>query len=245
MHALPLQLGPGSDLHQSLSALGRERQASGFVLSVVGNLSQAAFQCPGQSGPTLVRGDLEIITLQGTLGPGGVHLHLSLSDGTCQVYGGHLEPGTLVQKGAEILVGWLEPAPLPIQPAVAMQPPVAMQPLAPIPQAALMQPLAAMQQVAPVPQPMPVQQPVAEPALHPQASPTPLMPAVQLVVRSGCPWCGRAEQLLRTLGIAHTVVPSSGEVAVPQLLVGDQAHVGYTALVRLFESGALDHLVGG
>ena len=221
MHALPLQLGPGSDLHQSLTALGRERQASGFVLSVVGNLSQAAFQCPGQDGPTLVRGDLEIITLQGTVGPTGVHLHLSLSDGTCQVYGGHLEPGTLVQKGAEILVGWLEPAPVP--------PPMPLQTQAPLP------PQVAMQQPMPLQQAMPLQQPMA----------APLLPAVQLVVRSGCPWCGRAEQLLRTLGIAHTVVPSSGDVAVPQLLVGDQTHVGYTALVRLFESGALDHLVGG
>jgi glutaredoxin len=46
--------------------------------------------------------------LNGTLNPDSVHLHLSLSDGACQVWGGHLEPGTIVQKGADILVGVLE-----------------------------------------------------------------------------------------------------------------------------------------
>ncbi len=40
--------------------------------------------------------------------PEGVHLHLSLSDGDCQVWGGHLEEGTIVLKGADILVGLLE-----------------------------------------------------------------------------------------------------------------------------------------
>ncbi len=107
MHPLPLKLGPGSDLRRSLEQLAIEQNASGFVLGVVGNLSQAAFQCPGRAEPTLLQGDLEIITLNGTLSPQGVHLHLSLSDGDCQVWGGHLEPGTLVLKGADLLVGWL------------------------------------------------------------------------------------------------------------------------------------------
>ena len=105
MHALPLHLEPGSDVRLSLEQLARARGAHGFVLSVVGNLSQAAFQCPGQAEPTLLHGELEIITLQGTLSAQGVHLHLSVSDSQCQVWGGHLEPGTLVLKGADLLVG--------------------------------------------------------------------------------------------------------------------------------------------
>ena len=52
-----------------------------------------------------MEGNLEIITLNGTFSPKGVHLHLSLSDGDCQVWGGHLEPDTLVLKGADILLG--------------------------------------------------------------------------------------------------------------------------------------------
>jgi glutaredoxin len=79
----------------------------------------------------VLQGDLEIITLQGTVSPQGVHLHLSLSDGDCQVWGGHLEHGTLVLKGADLLVGFLvasgpaQPAPLapaPTASAVSGQP---------------------------------------------------------------------------------------------------------------------------
>jgi glutaredoxin/predicted DNA-binding protein with PD1-like motif len=110
MHAVPLQLPPGSDLRRSLEEFAVARAASGFVLGVVGDLSQAAFQCPGQPQPTRIEGDLEIITLNGTLAPEGVHLHLSLSDGACQVWGGHLEHGTLVRKGAQLLVGLFSPS---------------------------------------------------------------------------------------------------------------------------------------
>ncbi len=118
MHPLPLHLGPGSDLRASLEQLGTQAGTSGFVLGVVGDLSQAAFQCPGQAEPTVLQGHLEIITLQGTVAPQGVHLHLSLSDGECQVWGGHLEHGSLVLRGADLLVGFL-PAAAPPEPAAA------------------------------------------------------------------------------------------------------------------------------
>jgi predicted DNA-binding protein with PD1-like motif/glutaredoxin len=118
MHPLPLHLGPGSDLRASLEQLGTQAGASGFVLGVVGDLSQAAFQCPGQAEPTVLQGHLEIITLQGTVAPQGVHLHLSLSDGECQVWGGHLEHGSLVLRGADLLVGFL-PTAAPPEPAAA------------------------------------------------------------------------------------------------------------------------------
>ncbi len=106
MRSLPLNLSPGSDLRLSIEKVAQEQGANGFVLGVVGNLSRAAFQCPGNSEPTVLEGNLEIITLNGTLSPDGVHLHLSLSDAACQVWGGHLEPGTLVLKGADILLGF-------------------------------------------------------------------------------------------------------------------------------------------
>ena len=83
MRSLPLKLGPGSDLRLSLEELGRAQNQSGFVLGVVGNLSKAAFQCPGKSKPTVLEGNLEIITLNGTFSEKGVHLHLSLSGPDC------------------------------------------------------------------------------------------------------------------------------------------------------------------
>ena len=108
MQSLPLKLAPGSDLRLSLEELAQRDGISGFVLGVVGNLTRASFQCPGQAEPTFLEGDLEVITLNGTFSPEGVHLHLSLSDGACQVWGGHLEPGTIVQKGVDLLIGVLE-----------------------------------------------------------------------------------------------------------------------------------------
>ena len=108
MQPLPLKLAPGSDLRLSLEELAQRDGISGFVLGVVGNLTKASFQCPGQAEPTVLEGDLEVITLNGTFSPEGVHLHLSLSDGACQVWGGHLEPGTIVQKGVDLLIGVLE-----------------------------------------------------------------------------------------------------------------------------------------
>ena len=108
MRALPIHLEAGSDLRASLEHLAAVEGAQGFVLSVVGNLSQASFACPGLDEPTILQGELEIMTLQGTLSPQGVHLHLSFSDPDCQVWGGHLEHGTLVLKGADLLVGLLD-----------------------------------------------------------------------------------------------------------------------------------------
>ena len=108
MRSLPLKLAAGSDLHLSLEKIAQQDGIQGFILGVVGNLSRACFQCPGQPEPTILEGELEVISLNGTLSPEAVHLHLSLSDGACQVWGGHLEPGTLVQKSVDLLVGVLE-----------------------------------------------------------------------------------------------------------------------------------------
>lgn len=122
MRPLPLKLAPGSDLRLSLEELARQDNIHGFVLGVVGNLTRASFQCPGQPEPTVLEGDLEVITLNGTFSANGVHLHLSLSDGACQVWGGHLEPGTIVQKGVDLLLGVLEPSPQPTPAAASTQP---------------------------------------------------------------------------------------------------------------------------
>lgn len=121
MHAKALHLQPGADIRRSLEELARTEHCQGFVLSVVGNLSQASFACPGRSQPTVLSGELEIITLQGTIAPDAVHLHLSFSDADCQVWGGHLEHGSLVLKGADLLVGLLAPTAAATRPHASQQ----------------------------------------------------------------------------------------------------------------------------
>ncbi len=108
METLPLKLSSGSDLRLSLEKVGIQSSKSGFVIGVVGNLSKACFQCPGRSKPTVLEGNLEIITLNGTVTKNGVHLHLSISDSDCNVWGGHLEPGSVVLKAVDLLVGFID-----------------------------------------------------------------------------------------------------------------------------------------
>ncbi len=115
MQAEPLHLDAGSDVRSSLEQFARERNLSGFVLSVVGNLSQASFACPGRNSAMVLAGELEIISLQGTIAASGVHLHLSFSDDECAVWGGHLEHGTTVLRGADLLIGLLNISPSPQQ----------------------------------------------------------------------------------------------------------------------------------
>tara|TARA_B100000214_G_C23884838_1_gene588969 strand:- start:79 stop:690 length:612 start_codon:yes stop_codon:yes gene_type:complete len=103
-----LQLESGSDLLYSLQALAVKENKFGYVLSVVGNLSSAKFQCPGKDTATIIKNHLEIIALNGTISPKKCHLHISLSDVECKVWAGHLEEGTIILKGADLLIGFLD-----------------------------------------------------------------------------------------------------------------------------------------
>jgi predicted DNA-binding protein with PD1-like motif len=55
-------------------------------------------------------GPMEIVSLTGTLGPDGMHVHISLAraDGAC--IGGHLVSGCIVHTTAELVIGALEGA---------------------------------------------------------------------------------------------------------------------------------------
>ena len=103
-----LQLEPGSDLLDSIQTLAKKENKFGYVLSVVGNLSIAKFKCPGKRERTTVENHLEIIALNGTIAPDKCHLHISLSDGECKVWAGHLEEGTIILKSADLLIGFLD-----------------------------------------------------------------------------------------------------------------------------------------
>ena len=103
-----MRLEPGSDLLNSLQELAIKENKFGYILSVVGNLSIAKFQCSGKEKATTVENHLEIIALNGTISPNKCHLHISLSDRNCKVWAGHLEEGTIILKGADLLIGFLD-----------------------------------------------------------------------------------------------------------------------------------------
>lgn len=109
MRMLPIRLFPGDDLRAALAAaVAAAGCEAAFVVSGIGSLGEARLRLAGRDDPTRLVGDLEILTLAGTLGAGGPHLHASVADADGAVLGGHVAPGCLVRTTAEILVALLD-----------------------------------------------------------------------------------------------------------------------------------------
>ena len=110
MHAFAVRLTPGTDLRAELERIA-ERLAlrAGFILTCMGSLSAARLRMPGTMGEAEAIAHfaepMEIVSLAGTLGPDGIHVHVSLArrDGAC--VGGHLVAGCIVNTTAELVIG--------------------------------------------------------------------------------------------------------------------------------------------
>ena len=102
------KLETGRDLLMSLQEMAIKENKAGYILSVVGNLSKARIQCPGKKQSTLIKNTLEIVSLNGTINPNHCHLHISFSDGNCNIWAGHLKEGTIILKAADMLIGFLD-----------------------------------------------------------------------------------------------------------------------------------------
>jgi uncharacterized protein len=112
MRVHAFRLTPGSDLKQELQRLTDQHALrAGCILSCVGSLSRARLRMPGAAGDAeafeTLEEPMEIVSLAGTLGPDGLHVHISLSrrDGAC--IGGHLVAGCIVNTTAELIIGEL------------------------------------------------------------------------------------------------------------------------------------------
>jgi predicted DNA-binding protein with PD1-like motif len=108
MQTLPLRLNPGDDVRGAVvAALLASGHEAGFVLQGIGSLSVAQLRYAGVTQPTELRGDLEILTLAGSISADGAHLHMSVSDAQGRVLGGHVGPGCVVRTTAELLLALL------------------------------------------------------------------------------------------------------------------------------------------
>ncbi|WEF33671.1 PPC domain-containing DNA-binding protein [Pseudoduganella chitinolytica] len=107
MQALPLRLAPGADLRATVENMLPDDTFAGFVLQGIGSLSVAQLRFAGNAAATRLQGDLEILTLAGTVGPDGAHLHMSVADAQGRVTGGHVAPGCIVRTTAELLMAVL------------------------------------------------------------------------------------------------------------------------------------------
>ena len=99
-----LKLTPDSDLIICIKEFSLTNKLYGYVSGVVGNLSKACIKCPGNQEISNFEGNLEIVSLNGNFNNGEVHLHLSFADEGCNVFGGHLEEGSIVKKGTDIFL---------------------------------------------------------------------------------------------------------------------------------------------
>ena len=105
MQTLPVRLIPGDDLRAALETIAQDQgMGAAFVMQGIGSLSVANLRYAGLDQPTRLEGDLEILTLAGSLSADGAHLHMAVSNADGCVYGGHVSPGCIVRTTAEILI---------------------------------------------------------------------------------------------------------------------------------------------
>ena len=100
------RLLPGQDLRteiEKLCALANIR--AGFILSAVGSLTKVSLRLANQKDAHKAEGHFEIVSLTGTTGPDGVHLHIAVSDEKGQTTGGHVLEGCLVFTTVELVTG--------------------------------------------------------------------------------------------------------------------------------------------
>ncbi|CAG9252709.1 PPC domain-containing DNA-binding protein [Paraburkholderia unamae] len=108
MQIHPVRLSPGDDVRLAVEAiLSRCAMRAGFVIQGIGSLSVAQLRFAGAESPTALHGDLEILTLAGSVSPDGAHLHMSVADAHGQVSGGHVARGCIVRTTAELLLALL------------------------------------------------------------------------------------------------------------------------------------------
>lgn len=102
---LALRLAPGQDLAEELRRAVDEHGLSAVgVVTCVGSLTEVTLRYANQEEATKLSGHFEIVSLVGTLEPGGGHLHIAVSDGQGQTLAGHLLDGSKVYTTAEIVL---------------------------------------------------------------------------------------------------------------------------------------------
>jgi predicted DNA-binding protein with PD1-like motif len=99
------RLHPGDDLKESLQNFVQECQiTSAWIVTAVGSLTQYLIRFANQKSPSHGVGHFEILSLAGTMGPAGLHLHICLANEEGQTIGGHLMEGCLVSTTVELVI---------------------------------------------------------------------------------------------------------------------------------------------
>lgn len=104
----PVRLLPGDDLRRALEGhVATQGLTAAFVLAGIGSLRSARIRLAGAANTLDLDDDLELLTLSGTIGPSGSHLHLSVADASGRMVGGHVAYGCIERTTAEVLLALL------------------------------------------------------------------------------------------------------------------------------------------
>ncbi len=103
------RLCPGQDLKDEIEIwVAKYNVKAASIVSAVGSLSIAAIRFAGSSRQWNEGGDWELVSLQGTLGVEGIHIHMSVADKEGRVFGGHLMSGCTVRTTMELVIMQLD-----------------------------------------------------------------------------------------------------------------------------------------
>ena len=103
------RLVKGDDLKSAIQKIASEEEmTAGCILNAVGSLSEMRLRTDATNGIEIIKdfGKVEIVSLIGTIGEYGkhVHLHLSGADKEANVFGGHLVEGCVVHTTVELMI---------------------------------------------------------------------------------------------------------------------------------------------
>ena len=105
LEGFAFRAGPHEDLKQSILEFAKINTISaGAIVTAVGSLEQFNLRYANQEHGEIKKGHFEIVSLVGTFSDSSCHLHVSVSDNTGQLYGGHLLQGNLIYTTAEIVL---------------------------------------------------------------------------------------------------------------------------------------------
>lgn len=109
MRIYTTRLKPGQEIiSELLEIIKNENIPAGFIITAVGGFShikcRMAGATPDKQDIREYDGKFELVSMVGTLSKDGVHIHVSFSDETGKVIGGHLKSG-VVYPTLEIVIG--------------------------------------------------------------------------------------------------------------------------------------------
>ena len=108
MQTLPIRLAPGEDLRRALEAAVAARGLkAAFVLAGIGSLASPRLRLAAAADAAPIAGDVELLTLSGSVAAHSSHLHASVARADGSVVGGHLAYGCAVRTTAELLLALL------------------------------------------------------------------------------------------------------------------------------------------